>query len=351
MYRLYVQRDHGAEEVIDVGRQTSAEIPIGPNDEEYWVSVGVVIEDHGEVGRSEPEWYGRRPLELSMFAQFSPCPPSKQAPLRVQWRIMGGAPPFTLSIGDALGFETDERDGSSVVDCRTGTDGTLQDIRAWVIDAYGQTDVDTLGSGDFWSLSSDWEEDPFSVQLGLRSVHRERVLLSWNCRYWPFTAVLRWRLSGDLGWTYVPEITQARDDDWRCRGSWEGLEPLTTYEYQLARYDRPGQLRQPERMRWTESETVTTLGEAQQPAIERIDETVTVSWQRQPDAWAYVVGLRAEGRSWWKRYEPSGESRETIYFYRVPRGLRLSVELVSPPLKDGEESRPTGFDPNVAYGE
>ena len=52
-----------------------------------------------------------------------------------------------------------------------------------------------------------------------------------------------------------------------------------------------------------------------------------------------VVGLRAEGRSWWLWYDPSGEPTETVHFSRVPRDLSLSVDLISPPLEDGQESR------------
>ena len=96
---------------------------------------------------------------------------------------------------------------------------------------------------------------------------------------------------------------------------------------------------------------MTTLGDPQELEIERNGDTVAVSWRRQPEAWAYVVGLRAEGRSWWKRYEPAGESRETVYFYGVPPTLDVSVELVSPPLEDGIEMRLPGFYENIGPGE
>ena len=129
----------------------------------------------------------------------------------------------------------------------------------------------------------------------------------------------------------------------------DGLQPLTKYEYQLARIDPDEEVRRPEQLRWTEMQTVTTLGRPVNLGVKRSNETITVSWDRQPDARAYVVGLRADGRSWWKRYEPSGEQTETAHFYRVPRGLDLSVELISPPLEAGEESRPDGYDISPGY--
>ncbi|MCY4617522.1 MAG: hypothetical protein OXD50_03055 [Chloroflexi bacterium] len=361
-YRLYVRRNYegyGEEEVIDVGPQVSAEIPIRPTDQALHVNVATLYEGPLEVVHVfHHHWHELRrqpePLERGMtfdlYAESSPCPPWRRAPLRVEWRIRGGTAPFTLSIADRLGFESDERDGSTVVECQTGDDGELIEISAQVIDSDGRTAVDAISGSSGWGGMSDPDESPFEITSSFRSVHRDRVLLSWSCRYWPFTAVLRWRLAGEAEWTYTVDFPQARDEDWRCRGTWDGRDPVTTYEYQLARLERPAQLRSLEQLHWTESQTVSTLGPPQQLSIERHGDTVTVQWHRQPDAWAYVVGLRTAGRSWWKRYEPSGEPTETVYFYAVPSELSLRVELMSPPRRDGEELRPRWFDANIPSG-
>ncbi len=345
-YRLYVSRDDKREEGIDVGLQTSAKIPIMENDRRYQVRVAPLTEEGLEVGSSYPDWYVRGPLELELSVSHndSSCLTGAATDLELVWSIYRGAPPFTLSISDRLGFETDRRFGSSKVDCRISTDGRLYEIQASIMDANGQTAANTLATNNLRVPRADPDVGERPVRLGLRSVHRDHVQLSWDCRYRPYTAVLRWRFAEHVEWNYVEDFSPVRDHDWRCRGTWGGLQPTTRYEYQLARVDPHEESRRLEDLQWSKTQTVTTLGEPQRLELERIGETVTVSWERQPDAWAYVVGLRAEGRSWWKRYEPSGDLRETVPFSNIPEGLELSVELVSPPLDRGEEARPHGYD-------
>lgn len=334
-YRLYVSRNYHEGEVIDVGRQVSAEIPITPIDEALKVDVAVRYEGSLEVVHFFPHWWHllrQQPesFELSMSGEYSPCPPSKQATLTIQWRIWGGGvPPFIVMIGDRMGFETNERSGSTVVECRTRPDGALQEIPGRVIDARGHSAVGRLGRYSFRYAVPEPGVDPLKVHLGVRRVYPERVLLSWECRFWPPTAALRWRLDGAVDWTYAADFPQQHDVDDRCRATWEGLAPLTTYEYQLAKLRRPADLDEPELLQWTQTQTVTTPGPSQDVSIERNGETVAVSWLRQPEARAYVVSLRAEGRSWWKRYEPLGEARETVMFHRVPRSLGADFEFVS----------------------
>ena len=355
-YRIYLSRDGGDEEVIDVGRQNSAQIPIDLADESYRVEVAALTEEHGELGHSLPRWHYReseqQPLRLDLSAEHSLCPPAERAPLTVEWSISGGEPPFLVSIGEMLGFETEDRQGSTVVDCLTSKDGVMQDIRASIVDANRQSAIGLLDHRLVWHHWFEEGQDPFAVELGPRNAYRDRVLLSWDACRWRYMAALRWRRAGTDPWIYVLDFPfDYHGDGWRCSGTLSGLTPLTTYEYQLARYIDAEQLRWPEQLQWTTTERVTTLGDPRALSIERDEETVSVSWQRQPDAWAYLVVLRAEGRSWWKRYEPTGEAIELVSFYGVPQESALRVELLSPPLKDGEEEIPLGLDSRTGYGE
>ena len=349
-YRLHVRRNYEEAEAIDVGQVTSATIPIRPDDENYWVAVDAIAVSYGEVSGGAYGWYARSPLELRVTAEFSPCPPAQQAPIMVLWDVRGGAPPFTVSLGDQLGFQTEERSGHSVVTCRTNDSGSAADMHVSVMDANGDTQVGWFSPSTMWDDAFELEEDPFGVSLTARSVHRHLVLLSWSCRYWPFTTALRWRELGATDWNYVTELRQTRDGDYRCRGTWDGLKPITSYEYQVARFEPSSQLRSLERLGWTKTHTVTTLGPPQQLSIERKQQTVTATWERQLEAWAYVVGLRSNGRSWWKRYNPSGEPMESVHFSRIPEEIGPSVQLISPPLKDGRDTRPWGFDTGIPSG-
>ena len=350
-YRLYISRDGGSTEIIEVGQVTQAKIPIRSGDEQYRLRIASFSKEHGDGG-SGHAYYKRQPpeLSLSLAGTGSWCQATPGDRARVDWYIKGGAAPFIVSIADRLGLMTTERHGSTVVDCVWNEDRSQAILMATVVDARGDT---ASTSRDLGRVPNHWEDEESDspVELSLRSVHRDRVWLSWTCHHRTYQAVLRWRGAGEREWTYDPNFVHTWDADWVCRAVVDGLQPLTTYEYQLARIDPHEEVRRPDQLRWTETQTVTTLGEPQQPGIERDGETVSVNWERQPDAWAYVVGLRAKGRSWWKLYEPSGESRETVYFYGIPSNLELDLELISPPLEDGEEARPKWFGPNIAYGE
>lgn len=354
-YRVYVARNDGAEEVLNVGRQTSVEIVLEPTDLVVAASVAALLDGSIEVGRSFTHWHHTDlppdPLELTLTAENSPCPPAEQASLTIMWSISGGVPPFTLSVDDRLGFETVQRRGSTVVECRVGTDGLMQSIRGSVIDANRQEASHLLRHRQVWRHWYDEGAEPFDVNLGLRNVYRDRVLVAWTGCRGRFLAVLRWRPEESQHWSYIRDFPVVhRGDYWTCMGTLGGLAPLTTYEYQVARYVWPEQLHQPEDLQWTQTQSVTTLGEPQELSIAQDADTVVVSWQRQPDAWAYIVVLRSEDRSWWRRYEPNGEATEVVSFTRVPQGTPLSLDLISPPLKDGKEEVPRGIDPGFSYG-
>lgn len=357
-YRLYVKSNRRGEEVIDVGRQVRSEIPVDPTVEWLTVNVATRYEGslevvhlfHNAVYLRQPP---RRPeaLELSVYAQLSMCPPAQQAPIAVHWKISGGAWPYTVSVGDQLGFQTDGRSGFTIVECSTGADGMMQPIPISVMDANGQAAAGVLEAEDVWSYEAEDGYGPFDIPFGPRSVHRDRVWLTWDNCHGRYVAALRWRVKGAETWSYQLEFpVEHHAYGGRCAGLLEGLEPLSSYEYQLARYIDAQQLRRLEQLQWSESQFATTLGPPQELSLVREGRSVRMSWRRQSDAWAYVVGLKAEGRSWWKRYEPSGEATETISFTGVPPGTALSIELISPPLKDGEEEIPRSIDPSFSYG-
>ena len=351
-YRLHLSRNDGPEEPIEVGLQTSAAIPIKEGDRRYTVQVAPLTTHGDEVGISYRHSYTRGPLELTLWAPANqpPCLPGVVTDVPIGWQITRGAPPFTLSIGEMLGFETDQRLGGTEVECRVSADGELREIRASVTDARGQQAVHSLGEGDLWIHAPDPEAEPVAITLGPRSVHRDRLWLTWEpCRR-HYVAGLRWRVAGTEPWSQVLDLpSDNRTEGGYCRALLDGLAPLTTYEYQLSQYVGLDPRLQSGRLPWTQTQTVTTLGEPQGLTIVRDGARISISWQRQPDAWAYVVGLRAEGRSWWKRYEVSGESIENVNFYRVPQDLDLRAELLSPPLKRGAEEVPFELEPDLSY--
>ena len=333
-YRLYIARNGSGAEVIDVGKQTGAAIPVTSDDRDFSVSVAPLTSVFGVLESSWEGYYTLERINVYLYGGDTSCPSDAGAMITVGWSVSHGMPPFLVSIGNLLAFETEEYFGQTELECLATDDGTALKILGTVIDARGLTDSDTYWLSATRSPSADSELKQLPINLGPRSVHRDHVLLSWDCHYRPYTAVLRWRHTGSVDWTYAadfPQHREPRDDFRRCRGSLDGLEPLTTYEYQLAKAVDMREIPNPGEITWSETQVVTTLGPPQHLVIAQDAETVDVSWQRQPEAWAYLVGLRAEGRSWWKWYVPSGEPTEMVSFYGIPTDSSLSVELVSPP--------------------
>lgn len=346
-YRLYIARNSSGAEVIDVGKQTSAASPVRSDDRNFSVSVAPLTSVFGVLAPSWDSYYSLDRIGFDLYGGSTPCHSVASTRMMVSWSVSGGTPPFLVSIGNQLAFRTDEYFGRTELECLATEDGTALKILGSVTDARGLTASDNYWLSATRSPSADSELEQIPINLGPRSVHRDHVLLSWDCHYRPYTAVLRWRHTGRDDWTYAadfPQHREPRDDYRRCRGSLDGLEPLTTYEYQLAKAVHIGEIPNPGQISWSDTQVVTTLGPPQHLVIAQDAETVDVSWQRQPEAWAYLVGLRAEGRSWWKPYEPNGKSVETVSFDRVPEDVEVSIELISPPLEGGIESRREGYD-------
>ena len=178
-----------------MGPNTHAAVPIRQGDEQYELYVAALTADHGEVIRGYTYRYERERLSLFVYRSGSWCQPFVEDRARIKWTVIGGAAPFTISIGNRLGFETEQRHGSTVVECVWSEDGSHANLTASVLDAHGDSAADTV---DLSQSPNHWAEgssDP-GIALGIRSVHRDRVLLSWTCNHSTNRAALRWRTAG-----------------------------------------------------------------------------------------------------------------------------------------------------------
>ena len=360
-YRVYICCPNGVEEMIDAGMETTISHPIDSGETEYSVSVTAWSREGGESSRSHTAEYrqGEPPaLKLAHTTYWHPrCLPKTGIKTSVSWEITGGAAPFLLAIDDHAAFETIERRGTTEIECRTDVTLSQPDthvVRAELTDYYGRT---AAGATRIMYAGDD-RLDRIPGQpwggLYLRSVHRSHVWLSWDCTRWNQKTAIRWRARAEEEWRYAVQdkfVLWRSDPDGVCRGLWPDLEPSTRYEFQLAGYAHPAQLESPETLEWTPTETVTTLGPSTDVRLAAEGGGVAISWRSQPDAWAYQIVLRAAGASWWTWHEPSGDVFERVLFRGLPTDLEYDVEIITPPLSNGEEMLTPGFAFAGPFGE
>ena len=352
-YRLYISRAGEAARVVEVGPETEALAPIEADGAEYSVVVAGFNAEAGEGWRAEVAMLRQgEPLTFSVWDRGFWCPTGiAAATMTADWSITGGSAPYTISFGDAPAFETTDRWGWHEVDCGADPEGEApgrQVIEVRVVDSNGESRSQSF---ELRRQRIEDGEDPYALQLGLRSVHRTHVWLSWSCRHPAHTLALRWRHDDSSAWTYASgdDFTQSFYYDRLCRAKWSGLVPGVRYEFQLARYDDPAQLDTPELLEWSPSEHVTTIGDPTDLSMTEDGGDVTVAWAKQPDAWGYLVVLRADGTAWWRQYEPSGDDLERLVFRGLPAGAAFEPEILTPPQSGGGDSIAPGFE-YVYYG-
>lgn len=356
-YRVYICCPNSVEEVVDAGAETSIVYPIDSDQTEYSVSVAAYSNEGGEGPRSFSGTYHTDGPFRIMFGhsagQDGLCLSQPNVNVNVWWRITGGAAPFLITIGDDAAFETTERRGTAYTECRADhVSGTAEkhSVTAQVTDYHGRaaSAAATISYAAGPDLSIEWRQ---------RSVHGAYIWLSWEAipygESWHNRYVLRWRADGEPEWRYLAddEFLVVQGNDLVRRARWSGLEPVTRYEFQLAAYDHPAQLESPESLKWTPSETVTTLGPPRDVHLDADEEGLVVSWERQPDAWAYQVVLRGIDASWWAWHEPQGDVRERVFFAGLDKDADYKLEIFSPPLVNGEEALPRHFEDAGPFGE
>ena len=369
-YRVYVSRDDGEEDVLDVGRVRSAVYPIDPEGTEYSVSVAA-YNRNGEENRHRSATRSYRP-GVPLTAQFpfriDGCVRGAGGEIEVKWALNGGAGPFLVAIDDAPPFETNMRVGTVRIRCEEGDGGGEGKSAEQVVDLR-VTDYHGQAASDSQSVRyAEYEVDQETLQLGLSvgSVHDTYVWIAWHCGDWwvwdrelddalvlPLsdTAVVRWRSAPGETWRYAAgdDFPQKSYPDHRCRGRLAGLDASTHYEFQIARYDHPGQLAAPELLNWTASATATTTGPATDVRAALHPEGIEMSWRSQPDAWAYQVVVNDGDRSWWTFREQSGEMVERAVLRGLAPDARLVVNVITSPQAEGGDILRPMFE-YVAHG-
>ena len=190
-YRVYVSRNDGEEDVLDVGRALSATYPIDVDGTKYEVSVGA-YNSKGEESRRRPAvnpYEPGAPLTAELPFGGDRCVRGAAGGIEVEWAVNGGAGPFLVAIDDAPPFETDMRVGTARIRCEAGDSGegsesAEQVVELRVTDYHGQ-----MASASRSVRYAEYEVDQETLQLGLSvgSVHDTYVWIAWPCAGWWWT--------------------------------------------------------------------------------------------------------------------------------------------------------------------
>lgn len=325
-----------------------------------------------EFGEGEPSAEREVPAQrISGWKErldASGCTDDGSGRLRFAWSLSGGVGPFEIRarpIGldeddaGAVVVETAEREGGFEFECADAAerrDGELHAAIEVRVLEYGEQISDCDDPQPCGSISriefgesqwGDWEEwDDWMAELPedygelpapgevSQSVHDTFI------RWWLGRAgssqlkqrlVVRMRGSGDETWVERDLIY----GDWPMSWWWiGGLEPGTRYEYAFGRYWNGGS-------EWSETGVVTTLAEVTGISVSESGGSVVVEWDGQPDAWKYVVRLRAEGRSWWGLANATGGARERFRFAGAGAGGPYEAEVITPPEDDQGQQHST----------
>lgn len=356
-YRLEIRRDGVAERELDTGLATSVFVPLDPDRAAYQFRVAA---HHSTRGKSASETVEFVQGAAPSFAKYShpgerrACDPLLGVQGRVAWSIVGGAAPFTVSVGELPAVTSMASSGYVLMDCEQVSDAAEPDrdsvlhwVPATITDARGRSDSrqlaleivvrnqeladGLLAEREAWRLATvKHASHPDSIRLlieGPDSSYLIRELL------------VRWRPVGRQTWT----TSEAAVSYSRSRVEISGLSPASRYEYQFApRVSEIGASELGEGD-WSPLRCAATAPARIDAVAHRRGGDLWVSWAPVPGVYSYQVVLRADGVSWWKRYLTTGSGRELVSFKHIPKSVAIDVEVTTPASVHGRPLLPTGF--------
>lgn len=356
-YRLEIRRGGVAERELDTGLATSVFVPLDPDRAAYQFRVTA---HHPTRWKSASETVEFVQGAAPSFAKYShpgdrrACDPLLGVQGRVAWNIVGGAAPFTVSVGELPAVTSMASSGYVLMDCEQVNDAAEPDrdsvlhwVPATVTDARGRSDSrqlaleivvrsqeaadDLLAEQEAWRLATvKHASHPDSIRLlieGPDSSYLIRELL------------VRWRPVGRQTWT----TSEAAVSYSRSRVEISGLSPASRYEYQFA--PRVSEIDASELSEgdWSPLHRAATAPARIDAVAYRRGGDLWVSWDPVPGVYSYQVVLLADGVSRWKRHLTTGSSREHVRFRDIPDGVAMEVEVTAPASVYGAPILPPGF--------
>ena len=173
-------------------------------------------------------------------------------------------------------------------------------------------------------------------------VHRTFILTEWTrgisrtdtAAQAPFY-LARWRTIGSHSWYYElwPRVIEPGDR----RGKYhrgvaiQGLTPGVTYEMGVAALRAKVERDTPEALTWSSTLAFTTLQAPQNVRVETTHDTITVTWDAQPQGDSYSVWVHGpHGSKFQSLYPAKGApGRHSLVFRALPAGTSYDVVVIT----------------------
>ena len=275
---------------------------------------------------------GVEPLSLTLTAVRTECTAGTQNP--VVWTITGGTPPDTLTVDGALVNADAERTTVTCGNLPAGASEAPGTITASVTDASGASAT----AGAAYTIVP-----PLPAPAGLEAhALRTHMLVRWGDVPVPASApsatpdcpcplyLLRWRVADTDAWTtrLQPVTRDSRPGD-----GYELLTDMTegtTYELTVAALRDAIERETPAALTWSPTVTETTIAPATRVRAVATHDTITVTWDPQPAASYFSIGLRRVGGGVSQRFTPDGATPHQVVFRHLPPKEQYTVRLGVP---------------------
>ena len=283
------------------------------------------------------------PLALTLTAERAQCSEATLNP--VTWTITGGSPPYTVTVDGA----TAAADATSV----NATCGTLPEpapggtplteapgtIPGTVTDATGAPATASAAYTIVPPL-------PAPTGVGYRAL-RTHTQVWWDDVTVPATApsatpdcpcplyLLRWRMADTTTWAAVLRPITPYSRPGNAHGILTGLGEGTTYELAVAALRDAIEQETPNALNWGATVTATTVAPATGVRATATHDAITVTWDPQPSAKYFSIGLRRAGGGVSQRFTPDGSQPHEVVFRHLPPETEYTVRVGVPA---GEQS-------------
>ncbi len=275
------------------------------------------------------------PLSLTLDSSRDLC--TANTLTEVSWQITGGNAPFSLSVE---GQPVTARGGNGRLTVNCGSlpsagEPQIRKITAEVTDARGRRASASVRLSLAAALSS-------PIIAGGYGVHRTFVLTEWtrgigrtDTAAQAPSYLARWRATGSDTWNYElwPRAIEPGDrrENYQRGVAIFDLTPGVAYEMAVAALRAKIERDTPQALTWSSTLSFTTLQAPQNVRAETTHNTLTVSWDAQPDGDSYSVRVQGPHGSRSQNLYPAKGMRgqHSLVFRALPAGTSYEVAVIT----------------------
>ena len=273
------------------------------------------------------------PLTLTLTAERSECTAGTLNP--VTWTITGGTPPYTLSVAGQSVDPTAEGVNVTCEPLPEGASEAPSTIPATVTDATGAPATASAAYTIVPPLPAPTGVD-YHAQRALVQVLWDRVAAAGPTRT-PTSEcpcalyLLRWRVADTGSWTTVLH-PDGYTSTARAVYYMDDLREGTTYQVSIAALRDAIEQETLAALNWSAPVTATTVAPPTGVRATATHDTITVTWDPQPAARFFTVGLDGPRGAATETFTPGGTTPYQVVFRHLPPGTEYTVQVGAPSL-------------------